>query len=482
MQDYERFDAVGLAALVARREVSPQELLDAAIGRVEAVNARVNAVVAKHYDEARAAIRRGLPAGPLQGVPFLLKDLHALLDGTVTSNGCRFFADNRADHDSELVARYKRGGLVIFGKTNTPEFGLTTTTEPQLHGPTRNPWSLDHIAGGSSGGAAAAVAAGIVPAAHASDGGGSIRIPASCCGLYGLKPTRARNPHGPDRGEGWSGMSTEHVVTRSVRDSAAILDLTSGPDVGAPYFATPPHTPFLAAMGGAGPSLRVGLITRTATDEPIDPECERGVRDAARMLEGLGHRVEASSLTGIEAGFGPAFRVIIAGNTRAAIEAHAARVGRQPSPDELEKVTWAMFEGGARASAADYARAVAAVHRSGRQLAGMFETYDLLLSPTLPKPPQPIGAFSMMSDDLDAYGREVAYFTSFTAIVNIAGNPAASLPLHWTPGGLPVGVQLVARYGDEATLLRVSAQLEQERPWFARRPVPPPVAFAGECD
>jgi amidase/6-aminohexanoate-cyclic-dimer hydrolase len=470
MKDYERFDAVGLAALVATKEVSPQELLHAAVTRADAVNPKINAVVAKHYDEARAAIRDGLPAGPLHGVPFLLKDLHALLDGTVTSNGCRFFADNRADHDTELVARYKRAGLVIFGKTNTPEFGLTATTEPQLHGPTRNPWDPRYMAGGSSGGSAAAVAAGIVPAAHASDGGGSIRIPASCCGLYGLKPTRARNPHGPDRGEGWSGMSTEHVVTRSVRDSAAILDLTNGPDVGAPYFATPPQTPFLAAMGAAGPMLRVALITRTPAGEVIDAECERGVREAARLLEAVGHRIEEASLSGVEAGFGPAFRVIIAGNTRAAIEAHAAKTGRQPGVADLEKVTWAMFEAGARASAADYARAVTAVHRAGRQLAAMFQPYDLLLTPTLPKPPQPLGTFSMMSDDLDAYGREVAYFTSFTAIVNVAGNPAASLPLHWTAGGLPVGVQLIGRYGDEATLLRVSAQLEQERPWFARRP------------
>ena len=470
MKDYDRFDAIGLAALVARKEVSPQELLDAAIARTEAVDPAINAVVGRHYDEARAAVRAGLPEGPLRGVPFLLKDLHALLDGTVTTNGCRFFSGNRADHDTELVARYKRGGLVIFGKTNTPEFGLTVSTEPRLFGPTRNPWRITHMAGGSSGGAAAAVAAGILPAAHASDGGGSIRIPASCCGLFGLKPTRGRNPHGPDRGEGWSGMSTEHVVSRSVRDSAAFLDLTHGPDVGAPYFATPPDVPFLAAMQAPQSSLRVGLVTRTSAGEAIDAECERAVRDTARMLEGLGHRVEDASLASVEQGFGPAFRVIIAANVRAAIEFHAARTGRQPGPDDLEKVTWAMFEAGARASAADYARAIVAVHRTGRQLAGMFQTHDLLLAPTLPRPPQPLGVFSMMADDLDAYGRDVGSFTSFTAIANIAGTPAVSLPLHWTADGLPVGVQLLGRYGDEATLLRVSAQLEQERPWFNRRP------------
>jgi Asp-tRNA(Asn)/Glu-tRNA(Gln) amidotransferase A subunit family amidase len=469
-EDYLGFDATGLAALVSRREVSPQELLDAAIARTEAVNPKVNAIAARHYDEARAAIRAGLPEGAFRGVPFLLKDLNALLAGTVTSNGCRFFQDNRADHDTELVSRYKRGGMVIFGKTNTPEFGLTVSTEPRLFGPTRNPWLPTHMAGGSSGGAAAAVAAGIVPAAHASDGGGSIRIPASCCGLFGLKPTRARNPHGPDRGEGWSGASTEHVVSRSVRDSAAILDLTCGPDVGAPYFATPPAVPFLAAMGASGPVLRIGMVTRTAAGEGIDPECERAVRATARLLEGLGHRVDEISLSSVEQGFGPAFRVIIAGNIRTAIELHAARTGRQPAPDDLEKVTWAMFEAGGRASAADYARAVVAIHRVGRQFAALFQVHDLVLAPTLPKPPQPLGVFSMMAEDLDAYGRDVGFFTSFTAIVNLAGNPAASLPLHWTPDGLPVGVQLIGRYGDEASVLRVSAQLEQERPWFHRRP------------
>jgi Asp-tRNA(Asn)/Glu-tRNA(Gln) amidotransferase A subunit family amidase len=470
MNDYDRFDAIGLAALVARKEVSPQELLDAAIRRTEAVNPHINAVVGKHYDAARAAIHAGLPQGPLHGVPFLLKDLHALLDGTVTSNGCRFFTGNLADHDTELVARYKRAGLVIFGKTNTPEFGLTISTEPRLFGSTRNPWSLAHMAGGSSGGAAAAVAAGIVPAAHASDGGGSIRIPASCCGLFGLKPTRARNPHGPDRGEGWSGMSTEHVVSRSVRDSAAILDVTQGPDLGAPYFAPPPSVPFLAALGAAGPVLRIGLVMRTPAGEAVDAQCEQAVRETASLLDGLAHRIEETELPPPSQELRAAFRLVIAGNTRAAIELHAARIGRQPGADDLEKVTWAMFEAGGRASAADYARAVVSMHRAGRQLAALFETYDLILTPTLPRPPQPIGVFHMMVDDLDAYARDVAYFTSFTAIANMAGNPAASLPLHWTDTGLPVGVQLLGRYGDEATLLRVSAQLEQARPWFNRRP------------
>ncbi len=470
MNQYDSYDATALAELVRCGEASAHELLDVAIERVEALNPRINAVIAKHYEEARAAIERGLPDGPFQGVPFLLKDLHALFAGTVTSNGCRFFADNRADHDSEVVARYKRGGLNIFGKTNTPEFGLTVTTEPRVFGPTRNPWRVDSMAGGSSGGAAAAVAAGIVPAAHASDGGGSIRIPASCCGLFGLKPTRARNPHGPDRGEGWAGMSTEHVITRSVRDSAALLDLTCGPDVGAPYYAPEPPRPFAEALQVAPEPLRIGLVTRTAAGEAVDPQCEQAVREAAKLLEGLGHRIEEASLASVEDGFGPGFRVIIAGNQRALIEAYATKIGRQPALEDLEKVTWLFFESGAKASAADYARAITAVHHTGRQFARLFEPYDLLLTPTLPKPPQKIGTFSMMTDDPDAYGREVAYFTAFTALVNVAGNPAVTLPLHWTPDGLPVGVQLIGRYAGEATLLQVSAQVEQAQPWFDRRP------------
>jgi len=470
MIEYDSYDAIGLAELVRSGEASPAELLDVAIERVEALNPAINAVVQKHYDEARAAIDSGLPDGPFRGVPFLLKDLHALLTGTVTSNGSRFFADRRADHDTELVARYKRGGFNIFGKTNTPEFGLTVTTEPRLFGPTRNPWNVEMMAGGSSGGAAAAVAAGIVPAAHASDGGGSIRIPASCCGLFGLKPTRARNPHGPDRGEGWAGMSTEHVVTRSVRDSAALLDLTCGPDLGAPYYAPMPPQPFAAAMRVAPRALRIGLVTRTAAGEAVHPECDAAVRGAAKLLEGLGHIVEETSLRSVEEGFGPAFRVIVAGNQRALIEARAADVGRQPAPDDLEKVTWLFFESGAKASAADYARAVTALHHTGRQFARLLDPFHLLLTPTLPKPPQKIGTFSMMTDDPDAYGREVAYFTSFTALVNVAGNPAVTLPLHWTQTDLPVGVQLIGRYGDEATLFQVSAQLEEAQPWFDRRP------------
>lgn len=469
-KEYDNYDAVGLAELVRRRQVSPEELLEEAIARVEQRDSALNSVVNKLYDHARAAIRAGLPNGPLHGVPFLLKDLHALCAGAVTTNGSRFFQDNRADHDSELVTRYKKAGLVIFGKTNTPEFGLTITTEPTLFGPTRNPWSAQHTAGGSSGGSAAAVAAGLVPAAHASDGGGSIRIPASCCGLFGVKPTRGRNPHGPDRGEGWAGMSTEHAITRSVRDSAVLLDSTCGPDVGAPYFAASPLQPYSSEVGATLGPLRIALATRTPAGEKIAPECEQAVMQTARLLEKMGHRIEQTDLDFVPEELGPGFRMVIAGNTRAAIDLHAAKTGNRPGPEKFEKVTWALFEAGARASAAEYARAVLAVHRTGRMVGRFFERHDVLLAPTLPRPPEKLGVFDMNSDDIESYRRAIALFTAFTAPFNASGNPAMSVPLHWTAEGLPVGVQFVARYGDEAALFRLAAQLEQARPWFHRRP------------
>ena len=469
-KEYDNYDAVGLAQLVRKGEVSAEELLEEAIARVEQRDPAVNAVVAKLYDHARAQVRAGLPDGPFRGVPFLLKDLTALCSGEVTSNGSRFFENNRADHDTELVARYKRGGLVIFGKTNTPEFGLTITTEPVLFGATRNPWKPGYTAGGSSGGSAAAVAAGLVPAAHASDGGGSIRIPSSCCGVFGLKPTRGRNPQGPDRGEGWAGMSTEHVVSRSVRDSAALLDLTSGPDVGAPYYAALPRQPYSTDVGAGPGPLRIALATHTPAGEKIGPECEQAVTETARLLEGLGHRIEEAKLDFVPEELGPAFRLVIAGNQRVAIETYAARSGRDPTPDAFEKITWMFFESGAKASAADYVRAVQVLHRTGRMVGRFFDRFDLLLTPTLPRPPEKLGVFDMNTEDLDSYGRAVALFTSFTAVFNASGNPAMSVPLHWSADGLPIGVQFAGRYGDEATLFRVAAQLEQARPWFHRRP------------
>lgn len=469
MREYPQYDAMGLAALIRRGEVCAGEVLEAALARTEAC-AEINAVSAKYYGPALAQVEQGVPAGPFAGVPFLIKDLNAQCEGMVTSNGCRFFQDNVADHDSALVARYKRGGLVIYGKSNTPEFGVTVTTEPRLFGPTRNPWNRQYSAGGSSGGAAAAVAAGLLPAAHATDGGGSIRIPASCCGLVGLKPTRARNPAGPDRGEGWVGMSHEHVVSRTVRDSAALLDLTAGPDLGAPYFAERPSRPFLSEVGEAPGRLRIGMVRRTPAGEALHAECLQAVEDTAVLLSALGHEVEEVTLSPLPEVFLTAFRIAIGATLRAAIDAHGARMHKSPTREQFESVTWAYYEAGGASSAAEYAQAVLNIHAAGRQVAGWFSGYDLLLMPTLPDPPAKLGVFDMDKPVGEEYAQAIRRLTAFTSPFNASGSPAITLPLHWSADGLPVGVQLAAPYAAEAVLFRIAGQLEAARPWAQRRP------------
>ncbi|MBI4408668.1 MAG: amidase [Gemmatimonadetes bacterium] len=470
--DFERYDGLGLAELVRMGEVKPGELLDAAIARVEERNPAVNAVVTRLYDEARGAIAGGLPAGAFTGVPYLLKDLGALYTGAVTSYGSRLFAGNVADHDSELTARLKRAGLVIFGKTNTPEMGLAPSTEPRLFGPTRNPWNQAHSAGGSSGGAAAAVAAGMLPMAHATDGGGSIRIPASCCGLFGLKPTRARNPLGPDAGEGWGGASVPHAVTRSVRDSAALLDATAGPDVGDPYWAPPPTGPFLAEIGREPGRLRVALTTTPWNGQPVDPECAEAATAAAKLCEELGHRVVEARPEVDAAALGLAVRIIVGANVRAQLEARAAALGRTLTAEDVETVTWERAIDGVTATAADYARSIGVVHGTGRVVARFFTTYDILVTPTMCQPPFPLGVLDMSSADPAAYLAGLLASIGFTSLFNSAGNPAMSVPLAWSKSGLPIGVQFVAPFGAEASLFRLGAQLEAARPWAARRPPP----------
>jgi Asp-tRNA(Asn)/Glu-tRNA(Gln) amidotransferase A subunit family amidase len=467
---FDREDGLGLADLVRRREVSPKELLDAAIARVEARNPALNAVINRMYDIARAVVSAGLPSGPFTGVPYLLKDIGALYTGTATSAGSRVFADVIADHDSEITARLKRAGLVIFGKTNTPEMGIATSTEPRLFGPTRNPWNRGFSAGGSSGGAAAAVAGGMVPMAHASDGGGSIRIPASCCGLFGLKPTRARNPMGPDVGEGWSGASVNHAITRSVRDSAALLDATSGPDVGDPYWAPPPSGPFLAEVGRDPGRLRVALTTTPWNGKPVDPECADAARAAARLCEQLGHHVEEARPTIDAEALGLATRIIVSANVKNALDLRGAARGRPVTEDEVERVTWLRAQDGIAYTATDYARAVLVVHRTGRAVARFFTRYDILLTPTMACTPYPLGVLDMSTNDLDGFYDAVLKGVAFTSLFNSSGNPAMSVPLAWSREGLPIGVQFVAPFGDEARLFRLGAQLERAQPWADRRP------------
>ena len=470
MNDYESYDALGLAELIRKGEVKPSEILEAAIARLEERNPKLNAVVIPMIEEARAAASGDLPDGPFRGVPFLLKDLHLLYSGTRTSYGCRLFEDFVADHDSEIVTRYRNAGLVVFGKTASPEFGLTTTTESKLFGQTRNPWNTNHIAGGSSGGAAAAVAAGIVPLANASDGGGSIRVPASCCGLFGMKPTRARTPAGPDAGEGWSGMSAVHAVSRSVRDNAALLDVSAGPDLGAPYWPTPPERPYLEEMGRSPGRLRIAFQSRAFTDVETHPDCVAAVEDAARVCAELGHEVEESSLAVDTESLRKATGTIVAANLRATCEDRAAALGRELGAEDLEPITYAMVNAAANTGSAEYARSIRVIHSIGRQVASFLERYDALLTPTMATPPLPLGVLSLSNPDGGAFLESLHKTIGFTQLFNAAGNPAMSVPLAWNAAGLPIGVQFAGRYGDEATLFRLACQLEQARPWFDRRP------------
>ena len=469
--EYESYDAVGLAELVAKGEVSAEELLDSAIARAEEHNPTLNAVVIPLYDEARAALRAALPSGPLRGVPYLLKDLGAHYEGARMTSGSRFFVDYVSDHDSELTARYKRAGLVVFGRSASPEFGLTCTTESTLFGQTRNPWSLEHTAGGSSGGAASAVAAGILPSAHASDGGGSIRIPASCCGLFGLKPTRARNSLGPDVGENWSGMSTVHAVTRSIRDSAVLLDATHGPAPGDPYCAPAPERPFAAEVGRSPGKLRIALQTQTFNGAETHPDCVSAAVDAAKLCAELGHEVSEATLRVDTAQLVPATGAIVGANILSILEDRARVLGRPFAEGDVEPLTYQMARRAESAGAALYVRSTRALHAAGRQVAAFLERYDLLLTPTMATPPLPLGgALTLTHPDPEEHLASLMRMIGFTQLFNASGNPAMSVPLYWNGAGLPIGVQLAARFGEEATLLRLAGQLEEARPWFERRP------------
>jgi len=470
--DYEQYDALGLADLVRRKEVSPEELLDAAIERVEARNAAVNAVVMPLYDYGHKAIADGLPDGPFRGVPFLLKDLGGWLAGVSVTRGSRFFADApAAAADSEHVRRLKRAGLVIFGRTNSCELGLSLTCEPALYGPTKNPWDTTRISGGSSGGAAAAVGVRIVPMAHASDGFGSIRAPASCCGIVGLKPTRSRNTMAPYAGEGLGGLSTEHAVTLSVRDTAALLDATCGAG---------PGDPFLAEAGADPGKLRIAFTSFAPNGAPVEADSLRALAEAAKLCADLGHRVEEVGPEIDGAAVVPAFLTLASANTVVNLASHPTK-GRPPLPDEVENVTYATGQLGEKVTAADYIRATQTAHRLGRQMAAFHATYDVLLTPALATLPPKLGWIDMMMDDVHEYWRRVFHFSPFTVWFNLTGQPAIVLPLarsdatpERTATELPVSVQFVARHGDEATLFRLAAQLEKARPWFDRKP---PVAM-----
>ena len=462
--DYRRHDAVGLAGLVAKGEVSPGELLETAVARMAQVNPKVNAVTLDLAAQARKTLDAGKPEGPLAGAPFLLKDLGASLAGVPTTSGSAVFKDNVPVADSALTTAYKQAGLVIFGKTNTPEFGLTPVTESTLLGPCRNPWDLSRTSGGSSGGAAAAVAAGILPAAHASDGGGSIRIPAAACGLFGLKPSRGRVSFAPV-GEGWGGASAQHVVTRSVRDSAVLLDIACRPQPGDPYYLDAPATPFADEVGRPPGQLRIGFTTAGMAAPITDPEMIQAVKDAARLCERLGHVVEEVDLPGDLAAMQLGAGNVIAASVAATLDAEGKRRGRPVGDGEVEPLTWGMARRGQAVSGSDYIQGLAAIHAYGRAMAGLFETYDVLLLATLGGPAIPVG---WLYADFSQFTERLFAFMPNTQPFNNTGQPAMSAPLAWNAAGLPLGIQFVGRMAGEATLFRLAGQMEEASPWFDR--------------
>ena len=490
--EYVRHDATALANLVRTGDISPAELLETAIARAEAVNPQLNAIVTPLYDKGREMAANLPEAEPFRGVPFLLKDLELEWAGTPMKSGSRGYEHYVSPEDSEVIKRLKAAGLVFFGKTNTPEFGLTPYTESKLYGPARNPWLPTHSPGGSSGGSAVAVSAGIVPAATASDGGGSIRIPAACCGLFGLKPSRGRVTLGPRFGELWNGAVIGHAITRSVRDSAGLLDAVAGPLAGDPYLIPLPERPFADEVGREPGKLRIAFSTQPLMPaQPTDPECVKAVQETARLLEGLGHTVEEVPLPYEKTLVTEAFFVSVLAETAATLRELSRYLGRPVRPGDVELNTWVQARLSEGFSAADLAFQNRRWNTLSRSMGQLHETYDLFLTPTLPIPPIAIGTYQNKASEerllklVDAVGglkyltgsktvadlaeRSLNYI-SYTVITNMTGQPSMSVPLHWSAEGLPIGVMFAARLGDEATLFRLAGQLEQERPWFNKRP------------
>ncbi|MFD1190173.1 amidase [Phenylobacterium conjunctum] len=464
-EEYRKHDAVGLAGLVAKGEVSAGELLDTAVARMAEVNPALNAVTLDLTEMARKALP-AKPQGPLGGVPYLLKDLGAMMAGTVTTGGSRLWKDNLAAADSAIVTLYKQAGLNIFGKTNTPEFGLMPITEPEFLGACRNPWDVDRTPGGSSGGAASAVAAGIVPAAHASDGGGSIRTPASACGLFGMKPSRGRVSFAP-MGEGWGGASIQHAVTRSVRDSAVLLDVVCTPQSGDPYYLAAPAVPYAQEVGRAPGKLRIGFTTAALAAPALDPECAQAVLDAARLCESLGHTVEEVTVPGDLAAMQKAAGDVIAASVAATLEIESEKRGRPADQSDVEDLTWFMARRGMSVTGPAYVRGLAAIHAYGRAVAELFKTYDVLLLSTLGSPAIPIG---WLTESIETYAPRLFDFMPNTQAFNNTGQPAMTVPLSWSKSGLPIGVQFVGRMAEEGLLFRLAGQLEAAQPWFDRTP------------
>ncbi|MEZ5961793.1 MAG: amidase family protein [Hyphomonadaceae bacterium] len=470
MRDYANYDGLGLAELVRKRDVTPGELLEAAIERTERSNPKLNAIVYKAYDEARAVAVGALPDGPFKGVPFLIKDLGVRVKGWPRTSASRFAQVDADADDSELMKRYRASGVVAFGKTNTPEFGIPGVTSSALLGPCRNPWNTDHISGGSSGGAASAVAAGIVPLAHASDGLGSIRIPAACCGLVGLKTTRDRNPNGQHDTDRAIGLSVDHVVSRTVRDSAAMLDATGYPEANSPFAYPAKERPYLEEITRAPGKMRIAFSSETPSGKPIDPEIRAALERTAETLKQLGHDVR-------EEGLGIDYRLLYraqgmvsAANFSASIRRWIEIKGREPGDDELEGLARRGYEAGKKMTAQDAGWGWQQLRIMNRQILSKFVEWDVWLTPVLGTNVPRVDYLDPLMDDLKEFDRRQATTFGFTPPFNLTGQPSLSLPLHQSEGNLPIAMMFTARYGDEATLFRLAGQLEKEMPWIGRKP------------
>ncbi|MFA5323083.1 MAG: amidase family protein [Smithella sp.] len=493
--EYDQYDGLGLAKLVREKKISPAELCEEAISRIEKINPIINAVVTPMFDIGRAAARNPLPDGPFTGVPFLLKDLLGAYAGVKFTSGCRAYKDYVPDYDSELVKRYKKSGLITLGKTNTPEFGLMGITEPELFGPTRNPWNVGHTPGGSSGGSAAAVASGMVPVASGGDGGGSIRIPACYCGLFGLKPSRGRTPTGPKVGEWWQGAAVEHVLTRSVRDSAAMLDSICGADAGAPYIIKPPDVPYSDEISREPGSLKIAFSTESPVGTGTHEDCRDAILKTAKLLQDLGHKVEEAKpeLDGLK--LANSYFTLYFGEVAADIKLAESVLKKKVDREDFEITTWFFGALGHCYSAADFVEAMREWDIAARVMGQFHLKYDLYLTPTVAYPaakigelmPKPyektamkiisalkLGALAKASGMVNQIAIQTLAKTPFTQLANFTGQPAMNVPMHRDKNGVPCGVQFIAPFGDEATLFRLASQLEQAKPWFNVRP---PISF-----
>jgi amidase len=466
MDHFKWLDALTLAKLIREKEVTSEELIEVTINRINDLNPQINAVNSLlNTNSLGTSSQYKEHAGVFSGVPFLMKDLEFFAD-THYTGGSKYLKDFLAPVDSELVSRIRKSGLVTVGKTSTCEFGIQPITEPSLFGPTRNPWNTEYTAGGSSGGAAAAVAAGIVPVAHASDGGGSIRIPASCCGLFGLKLSKGRNPKSPDP----VGIAISHCISRSVRDSAAFLDATHGSGLGDPYQATRFQGSYIDEVTKKPRKLRIAFLATTFDDSPIHQDCSDAVMDAVSLLISLGHEVDEAKPSIDVGGFTDAFTTLWYQTLLLGVTLMEGLVGRKPTGDDFEPLTWEILRRAKEITGIEYLSAVSYMQRLSKEMAQFFTKYDLLLSPTLSKPPVKVGEISYRGD-LKEYSRVINEWVPYTPVANATGTPAMNVPLFWNQEGLPVGVHFMAPYGDEATLLQLAGQLEEARPWRGRYPV-----------